>query len=883
MAYDFGMKVGVDGESEYKRALREINASLKTLGTEAKLVASEFDAQDKSVAALTARNEVLNRQIEEQKNKVSMLENALQNARNTYGENSQQVQTWQQQLNNAKAALNNMEREVKQNEAAIENTTDAEADGTKAVKKYGDETQETAKKSEAAAKVMKAVGAAMAATAAAVAAAAAAIVSAGKAIWNAANETAQAGDEIDKNSQKVGLSYEAYQKWDYAMKIAGTEMSSCTNGLKTLTNTFDDANMGSESAITKFERLGLSLEDLQGLSREDLFATVVTALQNVTDETEKAALANDMFGKSGQELLPLFNMTEAELQSVMNECEEYGMIMSDDAVKASAAFQDSLTKLQSTFTGVKNRLLGELLPAFTSILGGIADVIAGNEKGTAAIESGAKGLIKELTKMIPQVLSIVSSVANAVLKSAPEIIEGLADGLMTAVPSLLDTVLNIAEQVLGTILSILPDLINTVANMAGQVVKTIGKALPSVIRTILSILPSLLETVVSLVSDVVDTLVDCLPEVLSAITEGLKQTLLKIAEVLPDLIDTVLTLIIGVVNAILGATPELVQAIAEVLPVILEAILNCLPQIIMAVVSIVTSIAQNLPQIIMTIVELIPTLIESIIKAIISCLPALLQAVIQLVLAIVENLPTIIVSIIKAIPTLITSIINAIINCLPQLIQCVVQLVAEIVKNLPQIILQIIRSIPQLMKGILDSIGSTVGSFVEIGGNLVKGLWQGIQGLAGWIWDKVSGWASDLWNGILDFFGIHSPSKKFAWVGENLGLGLTEGFVDTMDDAEKDIRDAIPQDFDIDARANLRSVTADVAPSVAASSGGVSAGSTSDQEQIYLLKQQNSLLQQILEKSMDVVIGDDAIGRANTRYNNNRGLTLNEGVYANAY
>ena len=156
------------------------------------------------------------------------------------------------------------------------------------------------------------------------------------------------------------------------MKICGTEMSSCTTGLKTLTNTFDDAVNGSSSATEKFNRLGLSMEDLKGLSREDLFATVVNSLQNVTDETEKAALANDMFGRSGQELLPLFNMTEEELQGFMDECEEYGMVMSDDAVKASAAFEDSLTKLKATFGGLKNSVTGEMLPAISMIMDGLS-------------------------------------------------------------------------------------------------------------------------------------------------------------------------------------------------------------------------------------------------------------------------------------------------------------------------------------------------------------------------------------------------------------------------------------------------------------------------------------------------------------------------------
>jgi len=152
------------------------------------------------------------------------------------------------------------------------------------------------------------------------------------------------------------MSSTAYQKWDYAMQIAGTSMSSCTTGLKTLTNSVDDAINGSATAQEKFERLGLSVDDLKDKSREDIFAEVVTALQNVESETDKAAIANDLFGKSGQDLIPLFNMTEEELAGVMAETEEYGMIMSEDAVKSSAAFKDSLTKLDGAVSGCKNAL-----------------------------------------------------------------------------------------------------------------------------------------------------------------------------------------------------------------------------------------------------------------------------------------------------------------------------------------------------------------------------------------------------------------------------------------------------------------------------------------------------------------------------------------------
>ena len=353
MASDIGLKIGLEGEKEFKKALADINSSFKVLGSEMKLVSSQFDKNDSSVKSLTARNEVLNKEIETQKQKIEILRQALQNAAESFGENDKRTQNWQIQLNNAEATLNDMEREVANNESAIDamgNEMDDTAKDTvdlgKSVKDTGKQADDAGKKFKKFKSVMKSVGKAVAAAVTAISAAATA---AGKALWDRANETAKYGDEIEKNSQKVGLSFESYQKWDYAMKICGTEMSSCTTGLKTLTNTFDDAINGSEGAITKFDRLGLSLEDLKGLSREDLFATVVASLQGVTDETERAALANDMFGKSGQELLPLFNLTQEELQGLMDECEEYGMVMSDDTVKASAAFQDSLTKLKGAF------------------------------------------------------------------------------------------------------------------------------------------------------------------------------------------------------------------------------------------------------------------------------------------------------------------------------------------------------------------------------------------------------------------------------------------------------------------------------------------------------------------------------------------------------
>ena len=120
MADNLGFKIGVEGEKEFKNSLREINQSFRVLGSEMNLVTSEFDKQDKSIQAITARNAVLNKEIDAQKGKIDTLESALKNAAESFGENDKRTQAWQIQLNNANADLNKMEGELGKNNKALD-------------------------------------------------------------------------------------------------------------------------------------------------------------------------------------------------------------------------------------------------------------------------------------------------------------------------------------------------------------------------------------------------------------------------------------------------------------------------------------------------------------------------------------------------------------------------------------------------------------------------------------------------------------------------------------------------------------------------------------------------------------------------------------------
>ena len=119
--------------------------------------------------------------------------------------------------------------------------------------------------------------------------------------------------------------------------------------------------------------------------------------------------------------------------------------------------------------------------------------------------------------------------------------------------------------------------------------------------------------------------------------------------------------------------------------------------------------------------------------------------------------------------------------------------------------MEIVQAVPQIITGIVNGFASGFGEMVKIGGNLLKGLWEGISNAASWLWDKISGFFGGIVNGIKSFFGIHSPSTLFAGLGDNMAKGLGIGFGDEMKKVSEDMQNAIPSEFDTNVKTNINS------------------------------------------------------------------------------
>lgn len=209
-----------------------------------------------------------------------------------------------------------------------------------------------------------------------------------------ANEVSSVGDKIDKQSQALGLSRKAYQEWDYILGQNGASIDSLGVSMKTLNSAILSAGEGSKESMTAFRQLGLNVHEIETMNMEDQFDAVVRAFQKMPAGAQKSALAVKLFGRNGMELLPLLNQSETSLDELRARAEELGIIMSDDAVDASVAYNDAMDDLNRTFNGLKYSVGAKLLPALTTAVGRITSFAGKISK--AYQENGLKGVWQTL-------------------------------------------------------------------------------------------------------------------------------------------------------------------------------------------------------------------------------------------------------------------------------------------------------------------------------------------------------------------------------------------------------------------------------------------------------------------------------------------------------
>lgn len=274
-------------------------------------------------------------------------------------------------------------------------------------------------------------------------------------------DLAEYGDHIDKQSQKMNMSAQAYQEWDAIMQHSGTSIDSMQMSMKTLANAVESGN-------DAFERLGITQEELQNLNNEQLFSRTITALQNVENETERTYLAGQLLGRGATELGALLNTSAEDTEKMRQRVHELGGVMSDEAVKAAAAYQDSLQDMKTSMSGLTRGITSEFLPSFTEVMDGLTNIFAGEDGGAEKVSKGIDDILGNIssavTKLKPVVSKIGGVIASAVKENAPKLIkEGtklfgdIVVGVVRNLPDILSTAGDVVGTIGDTLLGYLPD------------------------------------------------------------------------------------------------------------------------------------------------------------------------------------------------------------------------------------------------------------------------------------------------------------------------------------------------------------------------------------------------------------------------------------------
>lgn len=435
----------LSGEKEYKQAISEIGSGMKVLDSEMRKVQSAYAQNADSVEALNAKNDVLERKISTQTEKLEYLRAALQQSAEKYGEADKRTMQWQTSLNNAEAELNNLNNQFDENKQKIVDSGKEMGNLGDVVNgltsKFGIQLPDSMKSSMNA---MGSLDASSLALAGGFAAVAAAIVKVEKAMISMTKESAAFADNIITLSMQTGQSTQQLQEFSYATELIDVSVDTLQGSLRKLTNNMQDTMNGTGNAKASFEALGVSVTNADGSMRSanDVFYETIDALGKVKNETERDAMSMDIFGRSAQDLNPLIIQGSKTLKAYADEAHNMGYVLDDEALSALGAVDDAYQRLQKTQEGVKNQLSAEFAPYLEEFYGDVTTMV--KDGGKAIKDSGIVDAFGMLLETVGDILNPMSDLSNNRVPALTKALQPLAKvmALMADAAELLKGVIN---------------------------------------------------------------------------------------------------------------------------------------------------------------------------------------------------------------------------------------------------------------------------------------------------------------------------------------------------------------------------------------------------------------------------------------------------------
>lgn len=796
MSGGFGGAVKLTGESSYRAALARISQNLREVGSEMKVVSSQYAKSDTSQAALTARTQVLTQKLEAQKEKLRVLTaqeramNAQYTANNTkHKELVASLETEKAKLSQIEAALGksspqyqaqakvvaNLARDVDKSSAAINSNEIAMSK----MRTQMNMAQADINKTDAEIKSLSPD-----------------MNKAGKSANELGEETKNAG----KNAEEASGSYTIFK--NVLANLASSGIQAAISGIKNLGSAVLNVGKQAIEAYSQQEQMIGGVETLYkdsapvveqyannafktaGMSANQYMETVTgfsaSLLQSLGGDTAKAA---EYGNRAVTDMADNANKMGTDMQSIQYAYQGFAKqnyTMLDNLKLGYGGTKEEMKRLiqdASKMTDVQKEL-GITVDGSSMSFGNIVNAISVMQKhldiaGTTSKEAATtiEGSMNSMKSAWQNMLAGMSD-SNADMGL---LINNLADSITTFAGNIMPRIAPLINGMVQTAVQLLPQAVNM---LTSQLLPLITAQVPNIVNGL---------------SQVVQAIVAALPQIMSALTAALPQIVQALLTLLPQLIDAGMQMLTSLIQGITEALPTLIAMLPTIIQQAASVVLANLPLIIQAGVQLLLALVNGIVEALPQLIQMLPGIVMQITNVLLDNLPLIIEAGIQILIALIEGLTQAIPQLIAMLPGIIIKIVGTLSAHLPEIISTGLQMMVKLAAGIVSGVGHVIKGAGKIVSEIMKALGELPGKVVDIGKNIVKGVWEGISNSIGWLRDKVSGWVSGIMSDIKGFFGIHSPSRLMRdEVGKYLAEGIGVGFEDEMGNVSKQMIDAMP-------------------------------------------------------------------------------------------
>ena len=789
----FGGAVKLTGESEYRKALNQINQSLKETASEMKAVSSAYASDDKSKQAIIAKTDVLNKKLQEQTQKLNVLKDQYKVMTEQYSSNLTKHNALVHQYNREKEKLDEIGK-------TLGTTSDEYKEQSAKVDELAKEVTKSTQAQDANEKSMSKMR-----------------IQINEAQADC-NKTAQELDNLGEEAKKSGKDAQDSSKEWTVFKQVLADLSTkaivgAINGMKKLGGAM--VNVGKEALASYAE-----YEQLVG-GVETLFKDSAPIVQKYANNAYKTA------GLSANQYMETVTSFSASLISSLDgDTAKAGEV----ANRAISDMADNANKMGTSIESIQNAYQGFAKQNYT--------MLDNLKLGYGGTKTEMQRLIKDASKMtdVQKELGITvdandlsfANIANAIsvvqknmgimgttAKEADSTIQGSTASMQSAWQNLLTGIADdnadfsgLVDNFVESLMTMLKNIIPRVQTIIKGIAKTAGALLNQVVPQLVKMIPPLLTEslpiLVEAVQSVIKSVLDVLPEIIPIVSDLIPQIVQSLVSMMPRLLDCGIQMVLSLIDGISDAIPQLIEMLPTIILRIVDVLIKNMPAIIETGLQLLVGLIEGLSEAIPQLMDYVPKIVETITKVLIDNLPLIVDSAVKIMVALVNGLIQSLPKLIAMVPRIIKTISTTLINNLSTIIQNGVQIIASLISGILQSQGNLLLKCKEIGITILKAVKNIPNDMINLGKNLVQGIWDGIIGSLDWIKSKLKGWVGNVTSFIKNLFGIASPSKLFRdEIGENLALGIGEGFSDEMKNVSRQMSDSIPKSFDVDTNLNV--------------------------------------------------------------------------------